>query len=98
MNFRNHSFRYLALILLALASLGVSLTFSSSSRAQQPKREEQPKRADQPKQATAEQIAESVIVFAGSGAGRAMLTQIRKNGLERGRETRTGSDGRAEEI
>ena len=96
-----------------LAALSSGLVATSSSRAQQtkqtkpqeqpkptpqPKPAEQPKRGDQPKEATAEQVAESVIVVAGSGAGRAMLSQIRKNGLERGRETRTGADGRAEEI
>ena len=66
--------------------------------AEQPKRVDQPKRGDLPKEATAEQIAESVIIIAGNGAGRAMLNQIRKNGLERGRETHTSADGRAEEI
>jgi hypothetical protein len=66
--------------------------------AEQTKKTEQPKRTDLPKEATAEQVAESVIIIAGNGAGRAMLTQIRKNGLERGRETRTSPDGRAEEI
>ena len=54
-------------------------------------------RADQQKEVTAEQVAETAIAVAGSGAGRALLTQIRKNGLERGRETRTAPDGRSEE-
>ena len=55
-------------------------------------------RADDPKAPTAEQIAETVIAFAGNGLGRAILDQIRRNGLERGRLTRTGRDGRAEEV
>jgi hypothetical protein len=55
-------------------------------------------RADDPKTPTAEQIAETVIAFAGSGFGRTVLTQIRRNGLERGRLTRTGGDGRPEEM
>jgi hypothetical protein len=55
-------------------------------------------RADDPKAPTAEQIAETVIAFAGNGLGRAILDQIRRNGLERGRLTRTGKDGRAEEV
>lgn len=58
---------------------------------------EQPKRLD-PNNLTAENIAEAAILVAGSGAGRAVLSQIRKNGLERGRETRTASDGRSEEV
>lgn len=53
--------------------------------------------ADQPKEYTAEQVVESAIIIAGNGAGRASLLQIRKNGLERGRETRIRADGRAEE-
>jgi hypothetical protein len=53
---------------------------------------------DDPKAPTAEQIAETVIAFAGGGMGRAVLNQIRRNGLERGRQTRTGQDGRAEET
>jgi hypothetical protein len=57
-----------------------------------------PARADDPKAPTAEQITETVIAFAGGGFGRAVLNQIRHNGIERGRMTRTGSDGRAEEV
>jgi hypothetical protein len=53
--------------------------------------------AEQPKEYTAEQIVESAIIIAGGGFGRASLTQIRKNGLERGRETRVRPDGRPEE-
>jgi hypothetical protein len=55
-------------------------------------------RADDPKAPTAEQIAETVIAFAGNGAGRLVLDQIRRNGVERGRMTRTAPDGRAEEV
>jgi hypothetical protein len=55
-------------------------------------------KVDDPKAPTAEQIAETVIAFAGGGMGRALLNQIRRNGLERGRQTRTGQDGRAEET
>src|SRR6266436_3101195 len=68
-----------------LLSIGL-LSFSPASRA------------DDPKTPTAEQIAETVIAFAGGGMGRAVLNQIRRNGLERGRQTRTGQDGRAEET
>jgi hypothetical protein len=55
-------------------------------------------RADDPKTPTAEQIAETVIAVAGNGLGRAVLTQIRRNGLERGRLTRITSEGRSEEA
>ena len=54
--------------------------------------------AFQTKEVTAEQVAETVIAIAGNGYGRAVLTQIRHNGLERGRQTRTATDGRPEET
>ena len=53
-----------------------------------------PVRAQEPKNFTAEQIAEGVILFSGS---RPVLNQIRRNGIERGRSSRMGQDGRAEE-
>src|ERR1043166_202028 len=70
---------------------------SKEPSKEQSKRVEPPKRFD-PNNLTAENIAEGAILVAGSGAGRAVLTQIRKNGLERGREIRTVADGRSEEI
>ena len=51
--------------------------------------------ADQPKNFTAEQIAESVVFVYGS---RTILSQIRRNGIERGRIVRYGADGRNEEA
>ena len=53
--------------------------------------------AEQAKEYTAEQIAESAIAIAGNGFGRTILAQIRRNGIEVGRETRTAADGRAQE-
>ena len=72
--------------LAILSVAGVSLCLSPSSRA------------DDPKNPTAEQIAETVIAYAGGGFGRAILTQIRRNGVERGKLTRIAADGRAEEM
>ena len=51
--------------------------------------------AAQQKAPTAEQIAESVVFVYGS---RAVLEQIRRNGIERGRITRTTPEGRTEEV
>jgi hypothetical protein len=73
---------------LAIA-VSVSLTFLSLAPAVL---------AQSPKAPTADQIAETVIAFAGNGAGRLILDQIRRNGVERGRMTRTAPDGRAEEV
>ena len=57
-----------------------------------------PARAQTPKDLTAEQIAEGVVAIAGNGFGRALLNQIRRNGIERGRSSRVGIDGRVEET
>jgi hypothetical protein len=79
-------FRNLIVPAVALSISVVFLSFAPSSLA------------DDPKAPTAEQIAETVIAFAGNGFGRAVLTQIRRNGIERGRLTRPGDDGRTEEV
>jgi hypothetical protein len=62
-----------------------------ATRAQDP-------RAQDSKSFTAEQIAEGVILIAGNGLGRVVLTQIRRNGVERGKLTRILEDGRSEEV
>ena len=77
--------RQSSLLFIVLAVLGGGLYFSQSSRA------------EQAKEFTAEQIVESAIAMAGNGFGRAVLTQIRRNGLEVGKETRTRPDGKSEE-
>src|ERR1043166_1062206 len=85
MSFKSAPARFATFLLSAVAIAG-TLTLTSSSHA------------DQQKEYTAEQIAEFTIAIAGGGAGRLVLSQIRKNGLERGRETRTAPDGHAEEV
>src|SRR5712692_9615643 len=77
--------RQFTMSFLVLAGLCAGLHFSVLSRA------------GQAKEFTAEQVVESAIAIAGNGFGRAVLTQIRRNGLERGRQTRIGADGRLEE-
>lgn len=74
-----------SLFVLAASICGVS-AFTETANAQQTK------------EYTAEQIAESAIAVAGNGFGRAILSQIRRNGIEVGKETRNGSDGRAQEA
>ncbi len=54
-----------------------------------------PVSAQAPKSFTPEQIAEIAILAAGS---RPVLTQIRRNGIERGRVSRIGQDGRSEDT
>lgn len=77
--------RQSSLILLILAALGSVFCLSQSSKG------------EQAKEITAEQVAESAVAMAGNGFGRAVLTQIRRNGLEVGKETRIRPDGKSEE-
>lgn len=68
----------------------------AAQQPEKPKKEEQPKpvKADKDNP-TGEQVAETVVLVYGSRAG---LAQIRRTGVERGRITRTGTDGRPEEV
>jgi hypothetical protein len=50
------------------------------------------------KNPTAEQVAETVIIIFGYPYGRAILNQVRRNGVESGRVTRTDAEGRTAEI
>jgi hypothetical protein len=74
--------------LLITLSLGCALLLEISSGASAFVGEQQ-------KTFTAEQIAESTILIYGS---RPVLNQIRRNGIERGRIMRYGTDGRNEEA
>lgn len=47
---------------------------------------------------TGEQVAEFVIAIYGNSYGRAMLNQVRRTGIERGRTTRVGAENRTEEV
>lgn len=73
---------------------------SNSAAKQKAKKAEETKKAEKPPKTgknqtfTAEQIVESTIFIYGS---RPVLTQIRRNGVERGRITRFTSDGKTEE-
>jgi len=58
----------------------------------------QPVTGKETKMPTAEQVAETVILIYGGGGGRPVLDQIRRNGVERGKVTRTATDGRVEEV
>jgi hypothetical protein len=92
---------------LALSALLVPLSFAPSAAGQETdkaqqkteKKDEKPKTVAGPqsngKEFTADQITEGVILAYGSRPG---LEQIRRNGLERGRLTRIGADGRTEEA
>jgi hypothetical protein len=81
--------RQISLVFGRVTAFAISLCLFSGSLAIH---------AQQPKEATAEQIAEGVILIAGNGFGRAVLNQIRRNGIERGRSTRMMNDGRSEEA
>jgi hypothetical protein len=78
--------RSLTVFVILLSLFAGALTISPSARA------------DEPKAPTALQIVETVIALAGNGMGRAVLDQIRRNGVEHGRLTRITEDGHAEEV
>ncbi|MDT5269172.1 MAG: hypothetical protein QOH49_1358 [Acidobacteriota bacterium] len=91
-----------ALSALLVASAGTLAAAPAAAQDKPPKAEEKPKKKEEPKRAvkgdlniTAESVAETVVLVYGSRAG---LQQIRRTGVERGRITRTGQDGRPEEI
>jgi hypothetical protein len=50
------------------------------------------------KSLTAEGLAEAVVIVYGNFVGRALLAQVRRSGVERGRTVRATADGRNEEI
>lgn len=91
----------LALVALSLPLSGaVALGQQTGSTPQQQTQQdaEAQKKVTIPKsnvEVTAEQVAEGVIIAYGS---RPALDQIRRNGVERGRLTRIGTDGRTEEA
>jgi hypothetical protein len=94
----------LALVLLGAAGLSrPSFAQTTQPAAPTPTPEVKADKKIQPitgkdAQPTAEQVAETVIIIYGGGGGRETLKQIRRNGVERGKVTRTASDGRVEEL
>jgi hypothetical protein len=102
--------RFKSFILLALLVLtGVSFVFAQenaeksnkSDKKEKDKKEKQD--VKQPgfnlsKNATPEQIAETVILIYGGGAGRGNLNQIRKTTVERGRINLLNTEGKTEQA
>jgi len=99
----------LFLALIALIAFSVSLALPGRTQAaavgQEPKQDTKPETKQEPKpepkqnskdtKFTAEQIVESVILIYGTRPG---LEQIRRNGIERGKLTRTNTEGTTEEA
>lgn len=98
------------LFLVLLTFAGVSAAFSQTDPvptptatpaatppAKKPDPTPVPSKLD-PKNLTAEQVIESAIFIYGYPGGRALLNQIRKTTLERGRSTYTAADGKVEQA
>ena len=93
-----------ALALLWLAA-GTGLAGAAAPRQQAAPRQEQAKEKERqappapapkdPKELTGEGVGELIIYFYGSRAG---MAQVQKSGVERGRTTRAGGEGRPEEV
>lgn len=77
-----------------IISAGLSVVSAQETSGKAPKKEKQQSSKDAAKNVTAEQVAESAILFYGS---RANLNQIRKTTVERGKITTTGADGKSEQ-
>ncbi|HEX8749169.1 MAG TPA: hypothetical protein VF717_18480, partial [Pyrinomonadaceae bacterium] len=100
---RRYTFFAPALALLALwlppsHAVAYGQTTGNTQQQQSGNQEADQKKVTVPKsnvEVTAEQVSEAVVYAYG---GRGALEQIRRNGLERGRLTRIGSDGRTEEA
>jgi hypothetical protein len=93
--------RFKTLTALVLLSLSATL----SALAQEPAKKEEEKKPETPaiskdpnKPVTAEQVAESTIVIYGFPAGRALLNQIRKTTIERGKISVTNGEGRTDQA
>lgn len=92
-----------ALSALLIAAAGARAAAPAAAQEKEPKAEEKAKQKEEPpkragkndQNVTAEQVAETVVLIYGSRAG---LQQVRRTAVERGRITRTGQDGRPEEI
>ncbi|HKP72820.1 MAG TPA: hypothetical protein VJT82_07775, partial [Pyrinomonadaceae bacterium] len=95
-------FHILALAAMLLGAACLSPTFAQTATPEPtPKQGKQPTQiftGKEGKMPTAEQVAETVVLIYGGFGGRSVLGQIRRNGVERGRVTRTLDDGHTEEI
>ena len=91
------AFVLLTFSLAAAAVAQTPVTPTPTPAAKKP--EPTPKPAKGPiKITTAEQVVESAIFFYGYPGGRALLNQIRKTTLERGKTNYTAADGKVEEA
>ncbi|HXG86073.1 MAG TPA: hypothetical protein VNI84_18785 [Pyrinomonadaceae bacterium] len=95
--------RFKFFILFAFSMLvGFSTVSAQQQTAEKPSKKErqEAKRqaADAAKNVTAEQVAESTILIYGNLSGRALLNQIRKTSLERGRISVVNAEGKTEQA
>lgn len=90
--------RFVLLGLVAAAACAPAAAAAQTPAAAatpRPKEEKRDSKAARNVELTAEQVAEAVIIAHGS---RPVLEQVRRTGVERGRVSRTGSDGAPVEI
>jgi len=91
--------RFKFFILFAFLTLGAASLASAQAKPEKiSKKEAKQKAVEAAKNPTAEQIAESTILIYGNLSGRALLNQIRKTSLERGRISVVNADGKIEQA
>jgi hypothetical protein len=104
--FRKELLAISALVICGLAgSVSAQETAPSPAPSESPAKisTKPPKPSPTPKDAankavTAEQVVETTIALYGYGGGRAMLNQIRKTTIERGKTSLTAADGKVDSI
>lgn len=95
------SFRSLLSIAVLAAALGLPAFGQDAADKKQPKDEKKAPAVnakDAVKNLTAEQVAEAAIFVYGRGGGRAVLNQIRKTAIEKGKTSVTSADGQTQQA
>lgn len=87
-----------SVFILASAVAGFGQEAAAKKDAQKTEKKAAVSAKDAMKNPTAEQVAESTIFIYGLGGGRAVLNQIRKTAIERGRISVTTADGATQQA
>jgi hypothetical protein len=85
----------LALILIATVHVGLATAQEKAAQDKKPEQQAPPAKPGANLVPTGEQVAESAVYVYGT---RELLDQIRRNGIERGKITRTTAEGQTEEA
>lgn len=85
-----------AFVLLSLSGASAAYSQETAEKKKEEKKPEPVTISKDPKAVTAQQVAESTIVIYGFPGGRAILNQIRKTAIERGKISVTNGEGKTD--